>query len=112
MPRVGMKRAVRRDKQRADAVKLVATLPYLETRLSSGEVGDRALPMLRKRVLMIRRALGMLTEEERQVLLILACEKGTGAADRLCGMIGCEKSTVYRLRKKALDKFCLSIYGE
>lgn len=56
-------------------------------------------------------ALGVLTPQERLILLRLYICPEKKAVDRLCGELDMEKSSLYRLREQALRKFTLALYG-
>lgn len=62
-------------------------------------------------VRMTDQALQKLTEEERLILRRLYIFPETGGLDRLCQELGVEKSSVYRRRDRALEKFTLALYG-
>ena len=62
-------------------------------------------------VAMTDRALRALTEKERLILSRLYIYPETGGLERLCRELGLEKSSVYRHRDRALQKFTLALYG-
>ena len=55
--------------------------------------------------------LAALTPQERLVVQLLCISPDVGNVQRLCGLLGCEQSTVYRRRDKALEKFTKALYG-
>ena len=56
-------------------------------------------------------ALGALENEEKLVLYRFFIQPEKGAVDRLCQELGLERSGVYRLRDKGLERFTLSLFG-
>lgn len=90
--------------QQLNAVPLVGT-PGSRERLESirrrRAVRSRIVAS-RKEALQVEVALQALTPVQRLVLDKLCIHPATGNADRLCQLLGCEKSTVYRHRDKAL----------
>lgn len=60
---------------------------------------------------MVDRALSGLTEEEGVVLHSLYIYPEKGALSRVCKELGHGKSSIYRLRDKALHKFTIAICG-
>lgn len=56
-------------------------------------------------------ALQTLEPEERLILQRLYMVPERGAIDRLCNELNCEKSQIYRMREKSLEKFTLAMYG-
>ena len=59
----------------------------------------------RKVVRQVELGLEALTPVQRLVLEKLCIQPKKGNVDRLCDLLGCEKSTVYRHRDKALEQF-------
>ena len=57
------------------------------------------------------RALGVLSAQERLILHTMYICPQKGAVQKLCGKLGLEKSSIYRRRDKALDKFTVALYG-
>jgi len=72
---------------------------------------DCSARTLEEKVRRIRRGLMQLTAEERTVLLAMTTERTEGTVDVLCEQCACEKSTLYRIRRRALDKFTLALFG-
>ena len=62
-------------------------------------------------VRMTEEALKRLTGEERLILRRLYIYPESGSLERLCQELGVEKSSVYRRRDRALEKFTLALYG-
>lgn len=56
-------------------------------------------------------ALGVLSQEERLVLSRFFIRPQKGAADQLCQDLSIERTAVYRLRDKCLERFTLALYG-
>lgn len=59
----------------------------------------------------MNRALGVLSAEERMILHTMYICRQRGAVGRLCDKLGVEKSSIYRRRDKALDKFTVALFG-
>ena len=58
------------------------------------------------------KGLGVLTPEERLVVQMLYIMPKKGNVARLCDLLDCGQSTVYRRRDKALEKFTVALYGK
>ncbi len=59
----------------------------------------------------VSRALGALEPEEQLILQQMYIVPQRGALERLSDSLGVEKSSIYRRRDKALQKFTISLYG-
>lgn len=59
----------------------------------------------------VNRALSGLEPDERLILQQLYILPQDGALEKLMDRLGVEKSSIYRRRDKALQKFTLSLYG-
>ena len=57
------------------------------------------------------RALEVLEPDELLILRRLYIKRAPGALSKVCQLLGAEKSTVYRKRDKALDKFSMALFG-
>ena len=57
------------------------------------------------------KALSVLTPEERLILQMLEVRPDKGNNHRLCELLGCEISTVYRRRNMALERFSKALFG-
>jgi len=57
------------------------------------------------------RALSCLTQEEKLILHRLYISPEKGGLERLCQELDMEKSTVYRRRDRALQRFAMALYG-
>lgn len=58
------------------------------------------------------KALAALSPEDRMVLQLMVISPAKGNGERLCSVLGCELSTVYRRRDRALRLFYYALYGE
>ncbi len=56
-------------------------------------------------------ALQMMTDEDRFFLDRMFVNAGHDTVDDICAECCMEKSNVYRLRKRAIDKFTMAMYG-
>lgn len=54
----------------------------------------------------LERGLSLLDSQSRAVLDAFYVNRAPGAADRLCELLNLERSHVYRLKVRALEKFC------
>ena len=70
----------------------------------------RDYPMTRLTVKQVELALQGLTPVQRLVLEKLCIHPVKGNADWLCNALGCEKTTVYRHRAKALELFADALF--
>lgn len=59
----------------------------------------------------IEAGLNSLTKEERTVLESFYMFPHKNAADSLISILHCERATIYRIRRKALYKFTVNMYG-
>ena len=66
----------------------------------------RDYPMTRLTVEQVELALQGLTPVQRLVLEKLCIHPARGNTEWLCSALGCEKTTVYRHRTQALERFC------
>ena len=57
------------------------------------------------------RALTTLSSEDKQILHMLYIYPQKGNLEQLCTKLNIEKSSTYRRRDKALERFALSLYG-
>lgn len=69
------------------------------------------LELAQARVERIERGLSVLTDNERLVLTRFYIHREPRYLDRLCGELGYEMRTIYRLKDSALKKFTLAMYG-
>lgn len=59
----------------------------------------------------VDRALESLSSSDRRILQQLYINPERGAIERLCNDLGCESSSIYRRRDRALRIFTLALYG-
>ncbi|MCR4905424.1 MAG: hypothetical protein K6A33_05030 [Clostridiales bacterium] len=110
-----------KDLKRAE--KLLRDLPYMETALVYYDsLADTPLPHkdrrllrakqagLRERIAAAERALSLLTPDERRVADSLFLSDTPGV-DRCCAACEIEKSSVYRRRRRILEKVALAMWG-
>lgn len=71
----------------------------------------RRLKEARLWVSMVDKALGVLSDEERQVLDKFYIHQSKGSVDDLCGRLNIERATAYRRRDNALRRFTIALYG-
>ena len=64
----------------------------------------RVYPVQQLAVKQVELGLQALTPVQRLVVEKLCIHPARGNADRLCQILGCEKTTLYRHRTKALDQ--------
>lgn len=72
---------------------------------------QRAEQMARLWVGTTDRALSVLSPEEKLILHSLYISPVYGGLEELCGKMQLEKSSIYRKRDKALERFTLGLYG-
>lgn len=77
---------------------------------TSEELADR-LRQTERTVACIERAMTMLTDSEQLLLNRMFINAGESPVDDVCEECRMEKSNIYRLRRRALDKFTMAIYG-
>ena len=71
----------------------------------------KGLEALRGEVRLLEEAMQSLTPEERLVLQLLVVAPEKRGAERLCSMLGMELSSVYRRRRRALQKLEKALKG-
>lgn len=109
------KRKTQRRPYRARALAAIAEYPYRKNAVESARgKRTRELERTARFVDRIDRALAMLTAEERAILLDKSTPLPNGTSptgfDRY-ERAACEKSTYYRMRSRALDRFSLALFG-
>lgn len=72
---------------------------------------EAQLRKVRFEVEKVRRVLEQLTEEERAVLNGFYMNRGNRYIDRLIDQLHLEKSSIYRLKDRALENYALFAYG-
>ena len=66
---------------------------------------------LRRQTERVERAMMALDPAQRMVLELMCVRPQKGNMERLCAMLGCEKSSIYRRRDRALRQFTLALTG-
>ncbi len=95
-------------KARTEALAWLGKMFCLENALAGDVLTWERRQEVERRVKWIRGALELLTEEERRILLCIA--DGCSVSD-LCELFAREKSSVYAVRKRAIDKLTMALYG-
>lgn len=70
------------------------------------------LRQVRRWLQLTHKGLQVLTPEERVVVQMLYIMPRKGNVTRLCDILDCGQSTVYRRRDRALEKFTVALYGK
>ena len=70
-----------------------------------------SLEQVRRWIRLMDRGLGSLDDRERTILEQLYIYPQTGGVERLCLELGLEKTSIYRHRDRALEKFTRAMYG-
>ena len=91
-----------------EAMEWLGKMSCMENALLYGELSGETREKLEVRLRWLRRGLGVLSEEERRMLLRIA--DGCTVED-LCEIFAREKSSVYTVRKRAMDRFALALFG-
>ena len=73
-------------------------------------MADR-LPLLQAQVEATELALASMTPRQYVILREFYIEREDGFMDRLCVMLGCGASTVYRQKREALRTFAMRMFG-
>ena len=76
-----------------------------------GEEATRRLPILEAEVEATELALSSLSKRQYDILREFYIEREAGFMDRLCEMLCCGKSTVYRHKRNALRAFAMRMFG-
>ena len=92
----------------AEAMEWLDRLSYMESALESVEQTPEKRRILEDRIRWLRHGLAILTEEERNILL-WTTEGCT--VDELCARTAREKSSFYNVRKRAMNRFALALFG-
>ncbi len=85
--------------------------PLMNNLAERGEKQKRLKRML-KEMQWVERAMSVLSEEQRLILDRSYIHPEKGAIERLCSELGYEKTTIYKKREHALEKFSLAYHGE
>lgn len=100
-----------------DRVKLCSLCERIEVLIKLGRE-DEAAELQKQRLWLdcrirgIERALGDLDEDEARVLDLFYINRIHGASDRLCEILCVERSHVYRIKQRALEKFSSRVVCE
>lgn len=108
MPKKLVKKVTNLKEAKAEAMSWLCRMSCMESALQHGELSPETREKLETRLGWLRRGLAVLTEEERHILQWIA--DGCSAED-LCELCAREKSSVYVIRKRAMDKFALALFG-
>ncbi len=92
----------------AKAMEWLGKLDCMENALESPDITAEKRESLENRRQWIRHGLNTLSEEERQILLWITdgC-----SVEEMCEMTAREKSSLYLLRKRAIQKFTVALFG-
>ena len=72
---------------------------------------EAQLADLRRQTEQVERAMMILDPAQRVVLEMMCIRPQKGNMTRLCELLGCEKSSIYRRRDRALHQFSLALTG-
>lgn len=70
-----------------------------------------SLEQTRRWIRLMDRGLAVLDDREKAILEQLYIYPRAGAMERLCAELGVEKTSIYRRRDRALEKFTRAMYG-
>ncbi len=84
---------------------------WLVENLMERELLKARLAATERTLAMVDAGLELLPEEERQVLEVLYLDRRPLTADAAALRMHCDRSTVYRLRDRALTHYCVAAYG-
>lgn len=107
-----MRQSQKNLQEAASAVSIAG--PYGSDRRLDGLARRRQLQAraaCRRVVRQVERGLAVLTPAQRLVVEMLCVRPDKGNVERLCDLLGCEKSTVYRCRREALKQFGMAVWG-
>lgn len=92
----------------AEAMEWLSKMACLENALETPGQSFEKRRRLEAQVQWIRHGLSVLSEEERNILLwtVEGC-----TVDELCARTAREKSSFYNVRKKAMNRFALALFG-
>lgn len=108
MPKKPVKKVTDLKEAKTEAMSWLGKMSCMENALLYGEIGGETREKLEYRLHWLRRGLAVLSEEERRMILWIA--EGCSTED-LCELCAREKSSVYAIRKRAMDKFALALFG-
>lgn len=92
----------------AEAMDWLSRLSLLESAMEGAGQTLEKRRLLEERIRWIRHGLAVLSEEERNLLLwtVEGC-----TVDELCARTAREKSSLYTVRKKAMNRFAIALFG-
>ena len=90
------------------AMEWLGKLDCIESSLYCTDLSAEKRVSLEEQACWIRHAMNILPEEERQILLWIAdgC-----SVDEMCEMMSREKSSLYKLRRRAIHHFTVALFG-
>ncbi|MBQ8400434.1 MAG: sigma-70 family RNA polymerase sigma factor [Clostridia bacterium] len=90
------------------AMEWLGKMYYMESALESDDLSQERRQSLERQLQWIRHGLNVLPEEERKILLWIAdgC-----TVDEMCEMTCREKSSLYKIRKRAMNRFSIALFG-
>lgn len=90
------------------AMEWLERMACMESALETPTQSVEKRQQLEDRIRWIRHGLAVLTEEERNILLwtVEGC-----TVDELCARTAREKSSFYNVRKRAMNRFALALFG-
>lgn len=98
------------------AISLLQELPYLRNALQN--MWDDGTPeceedrrRLAKKVRSLEFALATLEPDEKAILTAYATKSSRASIDDLCEELHVERSSFYRIRRRAYDRFTLALFG-
>lgn len=93
---------------RARAMEWLGKMDCMESSLECADMSAGKKEELQRRVHWIRRGLDVLSDEERKILLWIAdgC-----SIDEMCEMTSREKSSLYNVRNRAMNRFAIALFG-
>ncbi len=102
------KREERYKRIRTEAMAWLGKMYCIENALLGDELTTDTRQTLEHRLRWIHGALDLLPDEERRMLLCIA--EGCTIGD-LCELFAREKSSIYAIRKRAIDRLTVALYG-
>ena len=84
---------------------------YLVGSIAYQQELERQLREIHTSVAGIEEALGALSQEEQLILDRFYINPLAGGAERLCEELNMERSTVYRRKERALQRFTMALFG-
>ena len=92
----------------AEAMSWLARMTCIESALEEADQTSEKRQMLEDRLHWIRHGLAVLSEEERKILIWITdgC-----TVDEMCEMTSREKSSLYNVRNRAMNRFAIALFG-